>query len=64
MMILSLHYLKATLLKVTLRKTVLNFFGMMVLADVECTTSTLGNLEYALIITNKYSPVGNVPQKL
>ena len=38
-------------------------FGITVLAAVECTISTSGNLEYASITTNKYSHAGNGSQK-
>ena len=38
-------------------------FGIVVDADVDCTTSTSRNLEYASMTTNRYSLVGNGPQK-
>ena len=44
-------------------ENILYIFGIIALAEVECTMSTLGNREYASMTTKRYSPIRNGPQK-
>lgn len=48
---------------ITNNEKILSNRGITDLADVDRSTSTTGYLEWSSITTNRYSPVGNGPQK-